>query len=447
MGHRRWMMGMVVGLIVLPVIVRAEEPQASEAEPGRIHAMQSAIESALKNMNIRGQATQELAYRVDESREWTKFRHQILLTASGSLSDALDYRITPRVYYDPVYDITDNFPHTARESQRSEIELRDTYLDYSSGEVDVRIGKQQIVWGEAVGLFFADVVNAKDLREFVLPDFDMIRIPQWGVDLEYTHGEGHLELVWLPIRDFHRLGVSGSEFHLDPTVPSGTPFTEVDPSKPPRSISNSEAGARVGYLMGGWDLGAFYFYTWDKFPVPYRTISGSTYNFVPQYRRAHIVGTSFSKEINDIVLKSELTFNPGADLQTFDTTDADGIIESPVVDYLVGADYTFGTVDTNIQLLQRVITDHPALLVEDEVRTHLSFWAKTGFLDGKLEPELLIITGLNEPDTMYRPKVTYHISETLQVRVGADIFQGRPSGVFGRFDNNSRVYTELTLYF
>lgn len=426
MRHMRWMAGIVVGLLVLPAAARAED----------------------KNMNIRGQATQELAYRVDESREWTKFRHQILLTASGSLSDSLEYRITPRFYYDPVYDITDNFPHTARESQRSEIELRDTYVDYSSGAMDLRIGKQQIVWGEAVGLFFADVVNAKDLREFVLPDFDLIRIPQWGVDVEYTHGEGHLELVWLPIRDFHRLGVSGSEFHLDPTVPAGTPFTEVDPSKPPRSISNSEAGARVGYLLGGWDLGAFYFYTWDKFPVPYRTISGSTYNFMPQYRRAHIVGTSFSKELSDVVLKGELTFNPGADLQTFDTTDADGIIESPVIDYLVGADYTwFNKVDTNVQLLQRVITDHRSLFVEDAVRTHLSFWAKTGFLDGKLEPEFLVITGLNEPDTMYRPKLTYNISETLQLRVGADIFQGRPLGVFGRFDNKSRVYTELTLYF
>jgi hypothetical protein len=43
--------------------------------------------------------------------------------------------------------------------------------------------------------------------------------------------------------------------------------------------------------------------------------------------------------------------------------------------------------------------------------------------------------------------VTVKLTDALQWRVGADIFQGRPLGVFGRFDNKSRLYTELTYYF
>jgi len=40
----------------------------------------------------------------------------------------------------------------------------------------VRLGRQQIVWGEAIGTFVTDVVNPKDFREFVLPDFSELRI-------------------------------------------------------------------------------------------------------------------------------------------------------------------------------------------------------------------------------------------------------------------------------
>jgi len=51
-----------------------------------------------------------------------------------------------------------------------------------------RLGRQHIVWGEMVGLFFADVVSAKDMRQFILPDFDMIRIPQWAARAEFLRG-------------------------------------------------------------------------------------------------------------------------------------------------------------------------------------------------------------------------------------------------------------------
>ena len=71
--------------------------------------------------------------------------------------------------------------------------MRETYLDVSAGDWDFRLGRQQIVWGEMVGLFFADVVSAKDLREFVLPDFDYLRIPQWSVRTEYFKGDFHGE--------------------------------------------------------------------------------------------------------------------------------------------------------------------------------------------------------------------------------------------------------------
>ena len=53
-----------------------------------------------------------------------------------------------------------------------ELGLRETYLDIYFDSIDLRVGKQQIIWGKADGVFITDIVSPKDLREFLLPDFD-----------------------------------------------------------------------------------------------------------------------------------------------------------------------------------------------------------------------------------------------------------------------------------
>jgi hypothetical protein len=62
--------------------------------------------------------------------------------------------------------------------------LNQAYVDYKKGNVWLRMGKQQIAWGEALGLRVLDTVEPLDLRQFfffdrILEEFDKIRIPQW----------------------------------------------------------------------------------------------------------------------------------------------------------------------------------------------------------------------------------------------------------------------------
>ena len=188
-----------------------------------------------------GSIKQETAYRIGQPRVFSKIKNQIVLIESAKLTDKLNFKITGRFYYDLVYNLAHNFPNNVDSDQRQEVELRDTYFDYSDGPFDIRLGKQQIVWGEAVGLFFADVVNAKDLREFILPEFDLIRIPQWGIDAEYTKKNFHAEFLWLPILEFNKIGVRGAEFEFPYPVPEGTVFTATDPAQPKNSFKNSRA--------------------------------------------------------------------------------------------------------------------------------------------------------------------------------------------------------------
>ena len=70
-------------------------------------------------------------------------------------------------------------------------EMWQAYVDYRSGGWWVRVGKQQIAWGEALGQRVLDTVNPLDLSQNLSTDrifeeFDRVRIPQWFVRADYT---------------------------------------------------------------------------------------------------------------------------------------------------------------------------------------------------------------------------------------------------------------------
>ena len=83
------------------------------------------------------------------------------LAAQGSLSEQVKWKASARLDYNAVFDLTDFYPADVRHDQRFNLLLRENYIDASAGDWDFRLGRQHIVWGEMVGLFFADVVSAE----------------------------------------------------------------------------------------------------------------------------------------------------------------------------------------------------------------------------------------------------------------------------------------------
>src|SRR5207237_739372 len=72
-------------------------------------------------------------------------------------------------------------------------EMWQAYTDYRNGGWWVRLGKQQIAWGEALGLRVLDTVNPLDLSQNLSTDrifeeFDRVRIPQWFARADYGIG-------------------------------------------------------------------------------------------------------------------------------------------------------------------------------------------------------------------------------------------------------------------
>lgn len=65
--------------------------------------------------------------------------------------------------------------------RKLELGLREAYLDLYFNHFDLRVGKQQIIYGKAEGVFITDVVAPKDLREFCCPNLMKYG---WGLRLQ-----------------------------------------------------------------------------------------------------------------------------------------------------------------------------------------------------------------------------------------------------------------------
>src|SRR6185437_2346100 len=219
----------------------------------------------------RGFVRGELAYTYANPKHWSNMLVRSELDGEGALTDAIRYHIGARLDYDFVYDATNFYPPDVRRDQRFDAMARENYVDIGAGDWDFRLGRQQVVWGEMVGLFFADVVSAKDLREFILPDFDVIRIPQWATRAEYFKGDFHAEAVWIPVPTYDNIGKPGSEFFPAlPPPPPGFATLFDNEQFPRRELGHTNAGLRLSYLHNGWDGSAFYYDSMDAMPTFYR---------------------------------------------------------------------------------------------------------------------------------------------------------------------------------
>ncbi|MCU0842110.1 MAG: hypothetical protein MUC79_10370, partial [Thiobacillaceae bacterium] len=232
---------------------------------------------------ISGFFQNRLAYTYAKPRHWSKFENTLDVAATGR-NGGVSWKLGGQLNYDPIYDLTDFYPSSVRDDQRLWGDIREAYLDFSVDAWEFRLGRQHIIWGEMVGLFFADVVSAKDLREAGLREFDMTRLPQWAARAEYFKGDFHGELVWIPHMTYNEIGKPGAEFY--PFMPPPGITANILSEDQPKGLDDSAYGTRLSYLKDGWDMALFFYSSNDSSPAFERVSQvGSVVTFRPIHKR------------------------------------------------------------------------------------------------------------------------------------------------------------------
>jgi hypothetical protein len=147
-------------------------------------------------------------------------------------------------------------------SESTAFELWEAFADIRAGRNSVRVGRQNIVWGEADALRLLDIVNPLDLTQHMSfeaggEQFDHIRIPVWALRWQY-------EFARLPGYSIDAFVIPGD--YVPTAMPDrGSPFNQLPfPSNaPPKVLPGAPyliPGLRVDDNLndrrGDWEGGA-----------------------------------------------------------------------------------------------------------------------------------------------------------------------------------------------
>ncbi|MCF8337432.1 MAG: hypothetical protein K9I74_05560 [Bacteroidales bacterium] len=340
-------------------------------------------------------------------------------------------------------------PYIYQYAHKDELDygLREAYIDLYTDNMDIRLGKQQIIWGKADGVFITDVVSPKDLREFLLPNFDEIRQGITAAKIDYYSGNNTFELVWAPV--FVPTHYPEKESIWFPKSYPDNYIIDKSEKNVKAGLENSELFFKYSRLSSTFDVELMAGYMWDDDPAMHtrrymdpQTMTLDSVVATPRHHRLNLFGGSVSTEIEGIVLRSEAAYYMDKKFATQNPANRDGITEKDYAHYLVGVDFIVGGANVSLQFIQETIMDYEDPLAQDEYSNTMTFLVNDDYLNDKLTLELFAYIGLDNEDALIRPKATYELHNGLNLITGANLFTGT-KGRFGQYNANDMAYFKL----
>lgn len=364
--------------------------------------------------------------------------------------------------------------------QRVFLDLREAYVNTYLGPLDLRLGQQIIVWGRADAFNPTNNISPLDLR-VRSPVEDDRRIGNVGARAFLNFEPMRLEGVWMPLY-----------------VPAELPRSIVPdyvlfyPERfPSPGLTESLVAGRLHLELPAFETSVSYLY--GHAPLPgfelVNFTGGENTAFVGARRTAyqhHVVGFDFSTVFGDaFALRGEAAYRRP-------TGDWEGryYAPRPDVQYVLGVDRTFGSVNVIAQYMGRFVFDWELQEPEEELtfqalvaqgdpitgttretveagliaqfaRTNQILFSQraevqhmaTLRIEWLLAHDTLSLSALGmmnftTEEWLLFPKVAYKVSDALSATIGGEVFVGPDRTLFGLIDETlSAGYAELKYAF
>jgi len=332
----------------------------------------------------------------------------------------------------------------------TDLELREFYIDVDIGDIYLRAGKQQIVWGEADGLRVLDLINPQSFREFIVSDVESRRIPTWSLNLEIPMSTITTQIVWIPDHTYDESVSANSQFAFvspqyslvlpEGAVASGAVVIEPV-NKPDQLLSDDDFGLRLSGFNKGWDWSVNYLYHYFDQPVIYRRIdTNNVLRLSPEYERTHVLGFSGSKPFGKVTVRGETAFSSNRFFNTTEPEDNDGVFSTGELGYVVGLDYLpDGETVVSTQVFQVVLLNPVPGAARETVDTTFSLRVSREFMNDTIVAEAQVIASAQGEDGVLNLDLSYQLRSELELTFGVDTFFGKKEGLFGQFEKSNRV--------
>lgn len=369
-----------------------------------------------------------------------------------------------------------------------EIGAKEVYLDLDSQYAWLRLGKQQVSWGQSDGLRLLDIINPLDktwhgisLNEPYLDAFDNLRESLWMARLTLKSpwetdnlNDVQLELIWMPGEDIgaewvgHINPVHGSPYNFEPDVFS---TTDIKPN-------GEEFGVRLMGKYRGleWSLNYFRHYEDDGL---YEVVGGWGPDFnsdgfgdLPVAETVHprMDSYGFSMTYDDAlntkcVYRLEFLFQdrPYEHLATADIERRRTIktllgIDRPTFVPFLNPNRTisFGFQAFVTQVVEGGDMKDAGLTLNgshpNENTTMFSLGANTGYMQDRINPSILWIYDPGRQGNYLQVGTEFRFTDNILWYVGATLYDGKSdtnaaNDNIGYFAWSDEIQSRITLQF
>lgn len=364
--------------------------------------------------------------------------------------------------YDASFDLKQShtFPQEVIDDQRLENEFRELYVDIRQGPLFLRLGKQQVVWGESDGLRIADIINPLDFSwHYFLENWEDIRIglPMARAIYAVTP-KTDLEFVWNPV-SFKpaKYGGKGTYWEFPGAGIGNTPEENV-----PTNMRNGSVGGKVKTTIGsGFDVSLYdYYHRWET-PSFKLTPDG----LVLAHPYVNTVGGTFNTFADSVktVFRGEAVYNH--DEPQLDFTGPDFISKKDSIAFMLGADRsTYLPINSESSFLSFQVfhkevldTDPTTITFNDVNNTKPRQTMITGFIstsytylipNSTLTPSLFVFYDVVGAGWA-RPMLNLKYGDNLSVSLACNKFWGHDNarGFFNPFNDRSEAYLDIKYSF
>jgi hypothetical protein len=373
----------------------------------------------------------------------SRLRAKMVLELDAKFSESWQARVAGHGFYDFAYEIQgrDKFTQEVLDENESELELGEVWLLGSiTDQVDLKAGRQIVVWGKSDNIRITDVLNPLDLREPGLTDLENLRLPVTMTKLDYFIWGLNLSGMVIHEIRYNKDPAFGSDFFpaAQPLPTNETPDTGFD-------IDNTQFALALHGIFHGWDASLYGAYFYDATPHFDVDPSGSQ---KLKHARLKMLGGAFNIATGNWLFKTEAAyfdgirfFNSGKDFNR--------------IDALVGVEYS-GFTDTTLSF---EVADRHVLNFDRQIEAAPDFTEKDRwvsalrltrtFLNETLALTILAQTwGLTGDDgALQRFTAEYDLTDAIELTGGVVFYQSGDLPRFSKVGQNDRLYLEIKYNF
>lgn len=339
--------------------------------------------------------------------------------------------------YDAIFSYNDRhlYQQSYIDDEEIEAEIRELHLGGRvSSNMDIKVGRQILVWGNSDNIRVVDVLNPLDLREPGLTTLEDIRLPVFMIRGDYYFSDWGLNMVVIPEFMADRMPAYGSDYYAFPNPP----LTEIEPSN---SSDNYQYAVALRGHFYQWDLSLNLADVFEHQPRYIQTGSGT----VAKYYRYTMLGLTSNLATGSWLIKTEIAYLNNLYKDAFPGANFDRI------DLLLGVEY-YGINDHTItvEAARREIPDYDPVNTElpgypEKQQSQLVIQDRADFRHQTVSTlfNASLFDFNRDASAIYRAEVNYKPFDAWRLGMGIIIYRAGNNAFINGIADDDRLYFEV----